>query len=86
MPVAEEEASAVGGVDVQPGAVGRAVGGDLGQRVDESGVGGAGGGGDEQRAAQAGEGRVERVGVEGSARGGYDDGFGQSEQPGGAGQ
>ena len=43
--VAEEEASAVGGVDVQSGAVGGAEGGDLGEGVDEAGVGGACGGG-----------------------------------------
>jgi hypothetical protein len=86
VPVAEEEASAVGGVHVEPGAVGGAAGGDVVQRVDVSGVGGAGGGGDEQRSGQAGEGLVERVGVERAAGGGYGDGFGQPEQPGGAGQ
>lgn len=41
VPVAEEEASAVGGVDVEACAVGGAEVGDVGQRVDESGVGGA---------------------------------------------
>ncbi len=46
--VAEEEASAVGGVDVEAGAVGGAEVGDVGERVDEAGVGGAGGGGDEE--------------------------------------
>ncbi len=87
--VAEDEASAVGRVDVETGAVGRAQAGDLGQRVDESGVGGARGGGDQDGAAgagQGGEGLVEGGGVEGAGGGRDDDGVGQAEQPGGAGQ
>ena len=43
----EEQVSAVGGIDVEPGAVGTGGLGDLGQRVDEAAVGGAGKGSDE---------------------------------------
>lgn len=86
VPLAEQEARAVGGVDVEAGAVGGAAVGDLGQRVDEPGVGGARGGGDEVRAGDLGEGLVQGGGVEGAGGGGDDDGLGQAEQPGGAGQ
>lgn len=82
--VAEEQATAVGGVHVEPCAVRRAHGRDLGEGVDHPGVGGAGGGGDEVRAGQRGEGLVEGGGVEGTGRGGHHDGLGQPEQPGGA--
>ncbi|CAM5690200.1 hypothetical protein SFUMM280S_05058 [Streptomyces fumanus] len=86
MPGAEQQAAAVGRVDVQPGAVGGAAGGDLGQRVDEAGVGGAGGGGDEVGAGGVAQGVVEGVGVEAAGRGGDGDGVGQAVEPGGAGQ
>lgn len=85
VPVAEEEAPAVGGVDVEAGAVGGAAVGDLGERVDEAGVGGAGGGDDEVGAGDLGEGFVECGGVEGAGGCGDGDGFGQAGQPGGAG-
>lgn len=71
---------------MKAGAVGLAQVGDLGQRVDEAGVGGAGGGGDEQGARQLGEGFAEGGGVHRAGGGGDDDGVGQAEEPGGAGQ
>ncbi len=85
VPVAEEQSSAVGGVDVQAGAVGGAAAGDLGERVDGAGVGGAGGGDDEVGAGDPGEGFVQGGGVEGAGRCGNGDGVGQAEEPGGAG-
>lgn len=50
---AEQQSSAVGGVDVEAGAVGGAQVGDVGERVDEAGVGGARGGGYDEGAAWA---------------------------------
>src|SRR5690606_8177898 len=84
--VAEEQRPAVGGVDVEAGAVGGAAGGDLGQRVDQAGVGGAGGGGDQVGARHVGQGVVEGGGVEGAGGSGDLDGVGQAEEPGGTGQ
>ena len=84
--VAEQEGAAVGRVDVEAGVMGCAQAGDVGEGVDEAGVGGAGGGGDEVGAGVGGEGFLERGGVEGAGGGGEGDGFGQAEEPGGAGQ
>lgn len=57
--------------------------GDLRQRVDEPGVGGARGGGDEQGPGESGERGIEGLRLQDAVRGGDDDGFGQPEEPGG---
>ncbi len=90
-PVGEERAAAVGGVDVEPGAVPGGEVGDVVQRVDGSGVGGAGGGDDGDRGgalpAGLGEGVGQRFGfhaelaVDGD---GADGAFAEAEQRGGA--
>lgn len=84
--LAEQEGAAVRRVDVESCAVGSAECGDVGEGVDESGVGGARGGCYEDRAGECGEGLIEGGGIEGAGGRGYDDGGGQAEQPGGAGQ
>lgn len=59
--------------------------GDVGERVDAAGVGGAGGGGDQEWAWAPGEGFPQCGEVHDAGGGGDDDGFGQAEEPGGAG-
>lgn len=82
--LAEQERSAVRGVDVELRAVAVAQVGDLGQWVDLPGVGGPGARRDEARARQIGEGLVECGQIQDARGRGYGHRLGQAEQPGGA--